>query len=262
MTNFLKRIKKMGPKNAFRLFSIRVGKKFLHLVYAPVWYMFKLRNLGITHTDTSMESMDAGNSKESSIRQVLAGMPHGTFLEIGIGEFPHFERLKLIDEHGISYTGCDFASVCGSHKTELAIKDFDMKNIHFAANTAGTYSWTLFEMLERGEQFDAIYVDGHHTFYIDLPAILLADKLLKPGGYLLLDDIPWSLSFLKARMMKSISQWYFYHKIYNFSDYEKGQQSLCHIKMIAEELLIKRGEYSKEASLSSPHWWALRKKPE
>src|SRR3989338_6954734 len=90
-------------------------------------------------------------------------------------------------------------------------------------------------MLKRGEQYDVICVDGPHPFHIDLPAMILVDKLLKPGGHLLLDDIPWTLNFLKANMMRSLSQWYFYRTMYNFSDYTEEQQSLPHIKMIAEE---------------------------
>lgn len=240
--------------------KVRGGKKLLHVLYAPLWLIFKLRNIGFAHRNQNAGDEDPRVSKERSIRKLLEGIPHGRFLEIGIGEFPHFERLKLINELSISYTGCDFKSVCDAHKEELAIKEFDTKNISFATNSTGTYSWTLFEMLEKGEQFDVIYVDGHHTFYIDLPAIMLADKLLKPGGHLLLDDMQWTLSFLKANMMRSLSQWYFYRTMYNFSDYTKEQQSLPHIKMIADELLIKCSNYTKDESLSFPHWWVLQKK--
>ncbi len=260
MTNILQRIRETGLTKALHLARMRLGKKLLHIVYSPLWFIFKLQNLGFSYADVNTTAEDPRIGKEKSIRKILADIPHGKFLEIGIGEFPHFERLKLMGEHSISYTGCDFASVCKSHQEELAIKDFDMKNIHFAPNSTGTYSWTLFEMLEKGEQFDVIYVDGHHTFYVDLPAIVLADKLLKPGGYLLLNDMEWSLSFLKANMMRSLSQWYFYRTMYDFSQYTKEQQSLPHIKMIADEFLIKRSGYTKDENLSFPHWWALRKK--
>ncbi len=259
MTNPVERLQQMGPRKAFRLLRVRLNKKLWHILYTPAWHFFKIRNLGFTFRDAKATGFNPAD-KESGIRKILAAIPRGKILEIGIGEFPHFERLKVMRENNIEYVGCDFASVCASHEAELAIKDFDCAHITFAKNSTGTYSWTLFEMLQRGEQFDAIYVDGHHTFYIDLPAMILADKLLKPGGYLLLDDIPWSLDFLKANMMRSLSQWYFYRKMYDFSQYTKEQQSLPHIKMIAEELLIKRSGYSKDENLSFPHWWVLRKK--
>lgn len=239
-----------------RLVSRRAAKKIGQIVAAPPWLLFKLS--GSATSQNGLATIDP-SLKESSLRKILANTPNGRFLEIGIGEYPHFERLTLMQQHSISYTGCDFESVCKSHRVELEIKKFDTKHISFATNSTGTYSWTLFEMLQKGEQFDAIYLDGHHTFYIDLPALLLADKLLKPGGYLLLDDIPWTLSFLKANMMRSLGQWYFYRRIYKFSDYTKEQQSLPHIRMIAEEFLLKRSDYTKDEALSLPHWWALRK---
>lgn len=251
-------MKHMETKNFIRLLKVRGGKKLLHILYAPLWLIFKLRNIGFTYTEKSTGE-DPRVSKERSIRKLLATVPRGRFLEIGIGEFPHFDRLKLTNENSISYTGCDFASVCKGHKEELAIKDFDTKNISFAMNSTGTYSWTLFEMLQRDEQFDVIYVDGHHTFYIDLPALLLAHELLKPGGYLLLDDIPWTLDFLKANMARSLSQWYFYRSMYDFSEYTPEQRALPHIRMIAEEILIKRRGYEKDPSPSLVNWWVLRK---
>ena len=258
MKNILQRVQQQGFSNTLRLVWRRAGKKLAHLAYLPAWYVFKLRNLGFTDTTEGVRGINE-NEKEQSIRKILSAMHGGTFLEIGIGEFPRFVRLELINKNSINYTGCDFESVCKSHQEELAIKGFDTSRINFVTNSTGTYSWTLFEMLQSGQQFDTIYVDGHHTFYIDLPAMLLADKLLKPGGYLLLDDTSWTLSFLRSRMMKSISQWYFYHTIYDLSEYTEAQQSLPHIGMIAEELLIKRSGYTKDADLSSRMWWALKK---
>ncbi len=260
MNHLIQRLKELGPKKAARLLTLRLTKKISHTAYRPLWYWYKCKNLGHSYREQSGTRIDSGKSKEMHIRGILAHIPKGSFLEIGIGEFPHFERLARMQELGIAYTACDFESVCKSHQKEIALKGFDTRNMRFATNSTGTYAWTLFEMLQKGERFDVIYVDGHHTFYIDLPAIILADKLLKPGGYLLLDDISWSLAYVRSRMMQSISQWFFYRKIYDFSEYTKEQQSLCHIKMIAEEILLKDGGYTKDTALSLPDWWVLRKK--
>ncbi|HEX5106393.1 MAG TPA: class I SAM-dependent methyltransferase [Pirellulaceae bacterium] len=40
-----------------------------------------------------------------------------------------------------------------------------------------------------GRQFDLVYVDGSHTLGDALTDLLLADLLLVPGGWLLVDDI-------------------------------------------------------------------------
>jgi SAM-dependent methyltransferase len=250
-------IKRHGFRVTLRVAIRRLQKFVAHGAYIPIWALFRLRNLRTIRI--SPEDRTDPHLKENSLRAILSEKAGGSFLEIGIGEYPHFERLRFMQQQGISYTGCDLASVCRSHENELTVKGFDTQDVQFASNTTGTYSWTLFEMLRGGEQYDVIYVDGHHTFYVDLPAILLADQLLKPGGYLLLDDIEWTLAFLKANFKRSLSQWYFYRKIYKFSEYTNDQQALPHIKMIAEELLLKGNRYTKDDSRSFPHWWALRK---
>lgn len=258
MTLF-KKIAAMGPKRALSWALVRLSKKTAHMFYAPAWLAFKFRNASVALPETH-GVQDARTGKEERIRDVFSRFPNGTFLEIGIGEYPRSDRFELLRKHNISYVGCDFASVCTSHQTELAIKNFGTERIRFAPNATGTYSWTLFEMLQRGEKYDVIYLDGHHTFYIDLPALLLADRLLKPGGYLLLDDMQWTLAFLKGNLKRSISQWYFYRRMYDFSQYSDKQQQLPHIRMIADELLLKNARYTKDDQLSLPYWWALQKK--
>lgn len=62
-----------------------------------------------------------------------------------------------------------------------------------------TYNWELMKLIEANTidgvckpLFDFCFIDGSHNFEIDCAAFFLADKLLKPGGYLLLDDLFWS----------------------------------------------------------------------
>ncbi len=252
------RIQEMGVRRAAALASIRIGKRLKHIALAPLWYAFKLENIGFVH-QSKKTTEDPRARKEEYVKKIISSMTGGSFLEVGIGEFPRYDRFELMRSHGVSYVGCDFESVCASHKRELSIKGTDTKGIAFQSNSTGTYSWTLFEMLRNDEKYDVIYIDGHHTFYIDMPAMLLAHDLLKPGGYLLLDDIPWTLDFLKANMMRSLSQWAFYRSIYDFLDYTPAQRALPHIQMVADELLIKRRRYTRDEALSLPNWWVLRK---
>ena len=98
-----------------------------------------------------------------------------------------------------------------------------------------------------------------HTFNVDLPAVLLADMLLKPGGYLLLDDLEWTLDFMKRSWYEVSYEWSFYRSMYNFDEFEPAQQAVAHIKLMAETLLIDRMGYQKVQEYSTPFWWALRK---
>jgi predicted O-methyltransferase YrrM len=40
--------------------------------------------------------------------------------------------------------------------------------------------------------YDFCYIDGAHNWTVDGLAVILVEKLLKPGGWLLLDDLRWS----------------------------------------------------------------------
>lgn len=61
-----------------------------------------------------------------------------------------------------------------------------------------SYAWWLLEELRRATDggaadgaYDFVYLDGAKTFVIDASSVVLAERLLRPGGWLLLDDLPW-----------------------------------------------------------------------
>jgi len=161
--------------------------------------------------------------------------------------------------NNVTYAGCDFLSICERHRKFLQQERINTGEIRFLSNRVGTYAWTLMELLRSGDQFDVIYLDGHHTFYVDLPAVVLCHFLLKPGGYFLLDDIFWTLNFMKRQFYNIPGEWFFYRKMYDFAPYEEKQQSIPHIKMMAETILIEKLGYQKIEQYSTPWWWALRK---
>lgn len=63
-----------------------------------------------------------------------------------------------------------------------------------------SYDWYLKELIEKQSDtvgncepiFDFCYLDGAHNWTIDGLAVVLVEKLLKPGAWLLLDDLEWS----------------------------------------------------------------------
>lgn len=71
-----------------------------------------------------------------------------------------------------------------------------------------SYHWSLAKLLntERKPIFDYAYLDGSHMLLHDLPAFVLLDKLVKPGGYIEFDDYGWK--FENSAWMKSIRQEY------------------------------------------------------
>lgn len=62
--------------------------------------------------------------------------------------------------------------------------------------TPTSYTWELMRMLEDQRQgewlFDFAFIDGAHSWFVDGFAFFLVDKLLKPGGWILFDDLDWT----------------------------------------------------------------------
>jgi predicted O-methyltransferase YrrM len=65
-----------------------------------------------------------------------------------------------------------------------------------------SYTWWLKERVaERSDAdgnvdpcFDFVYLDGAKNWTIDGLAVVLVEKLLRPGGWLLMDDLEWTYS--------------------------------------------------------------------
>ncbi len=58
-----------------------------------------------------------------------------------------------------------------------------------------TYNWRLraFLHMDPRPEFDLVYLDGAHLFEPDALAFLLAERMLAPGGYMIFDDLNWTL---------------------------------------------------------------------
>ncbi len=57
-----------------------------------------------------------------------------------------------------------------------------------------SYTWFLMRAIERRRQFDFCFIDGAHTWDTDGFAFFLVDRLLRPGGWIVFDDLDWSYS--------------------------------------------------------------------
>jgi predicted O-methyltransferase YrrM len=59
-----------------------------------------------------------------------------------------------------------------------------------------SYLWRLMKMIEESSEplFDLCYLDGAHSWYTDGFAFFLVDRLLKPGGWIIFDDLNWTFA--------------------------------------------------------------------
>ena len=121
--------------------------------------------------------------------------------EIGIGYgATALQVLKLL-EAGDVYYAFDFERKLNDFAHDLQARDFGITcQVILAANSNkewDSYNWHLSNMIlqmrERHEpgMFDAVFLDGAHTFMHDGLAVCLLKELIRDGGFLLLDDIFW-----------------------------------------------------------------------
>ena len=69
----------------------------------------------------------------------------------------------------------------------------DHVEFHYEATS---YNWRLMDFIEAGRRFDFCYIDGGHDWYNTGFAFFLVDKLLEPGGWILFDDLDWTMEHL------------------------------------------------------------------
>lgn len=75
-----------------------------------------------------------------------------------------------------------------------------------------SYNWRLMKLLEEGAvpRFDFCYLDGAHNWFVDGFAFFLVDRLLRPDGWIIFDDLHWtyarSLTLAKTDMVKAMPE--------------------------------------------------------
>lgn len=59
-----------------------------------------------------------------------------------------------------------------------------------------SYIWRLMRMLkeDRTPRVDLCFIDGSHQWAVDGFAFFLVDRLLKPGGWVIFDDLDWTVA--------------------------------------------------------------------
>ncbi len=57
-----------------------------------------------------------------------------------------------------------------------------------------SYTWRLMKFLDEDPtpRYNLCYLDGAHDWFVDALAFFLVDRLLKPGGWIIFDDIDWT----------------------------------------------------------------------
>jgi predicted O-methyltransferase YrrM len=150
-----------------------------------------------------------------TIKKVVGDTPHMTLDQATritqfIGETGASHILELGFRHGVST--CYLADAL-AQRSAGSIVTIDLEsarsarpNIEELLDKVGhqervqvyyeptSYTWRLMKLLEQIPipQFDLCYIDGAHSWFVDALAFFLVDRLLRPGGWIIFDDLDWT----------------------------------------------------------------------
>lgn len=126
-----------------------------------------------------------------------------------------------------------------------------------------TYTWFLKERLEACSdpdgvvhpEWDLVFLDGSKSWSTDGLAVLLIEKLLRPGGWLLLDDLTWTYEEGPIKRGKTT------HYDVDLTALSEPERIEPHLLKIYE-LLIKRNPAFTNFRIEDDWWgWAQKVKP-
>jgi predicted O-methyltransferase YrrM len=144
-----------------------------------------------------------------------------------------------------------------------AARDFD-PNIETVLSTLGlahrvtpvyahrSYTWDMATMIESSPrpQFDLCYFDGDHTWDGTGYGFLLADMLLKPGGWIVFDDLKWTVDAVFKAGMKAAKAW---------TLCSPDEQQAPAVQMVFD-LLVPHLGYT-DLEVAHKGWWGIARKP-
>lgn len=110
-----------------------------------------------------------------------------------------------------------------------------------------SYNWELMKIIEKQTKdgickpiFDLCYLDGSHNFEIDCCAFFLVDKLMKPGGAILFDDLDWT--YADSPGLKN-TNW--------VKEMPLDEKTTPHIRKLVDLIVISHPNYSDFSRLDS-----------
>ena len=120
------------------------------------------------------------------------------------------------------------------------------------------YNWFLKKMIMENSDdgqcnplYDLCFIDGPKNWTVDSAAFFLVDKLLKPGGWIVFDDLQWTYK-KKVKKGKTTSD--------GISLLDLGPDEIVqpHVELIFQLLVMQHPDYSN--FLVKDNWWAWAQK--
>lgn len=114
-----------------------------------------------------------------------------------------------------------------------------------------SYTWELGKMIRARPQpkFDLCYFDGGHTWDATGLGFVLVDLLLRPGGWIVFDDLDWTIESAIPEMSKVPPHWL---------ERSADEQATPAVRMVFEILAPHLG-YTDQHTVNGGQWGIARK---
>lgn len=165
--------------------------------------------------------------KNHEVKKAVGDLPHMTLEQAGkitafIADHHVEDILELGFEHGVStcYMAAALSELgrgsivtidleCARHATpnieELLGRIGERHRVKMFYEPT-SYTWRMMRLLEEdpAPRFDLCYLDGAHSWFVDALSFFLVDRLLRPGGWIIFDDLDWT--YATSPLLKE-SEW-------------------------------------------------------
>jgi len=117
----------------------------------------------------------------------------------------------ILNEMGRGHlTTIDLLSILEKKPTiKDVLKDLNLEKFVTYYFEPRSYTWRLMKMIEKNPKpiFDFCYIDGGHNWDNTGFAFFLVDKLLRPGGWIVFDDLYYNIEENAKKPGKQLSEW-------------------------------------------------------
>jgi predicted O-methyltransferase YrrM len=115
-----------------------------------------------------------------------------------------------------------------------------------------SYTWEMGKMIRANPrpQFDLCYFDGDHTWDGTGFGFLLVDLLLRPGGWIIFDDLKWTVTASVKDRAKMPRSW---------RACSEDERATAGVKMVFD-LLVPHLGYT-DMRTAKNGWWGIARKP-
>lgn len=127
------------------------------------------------------------------VEELKKGGSRITVAEVGLGIGATTSGVAHLLDKGDEFYIFDFEDVANELARDLANCACNIRPMGNSRKKWDSYAWSLAQLKIDGHAgFDLAFLDGSHCFLFDAPACCLLKDMLRPGGFLILDDMFWS----------------------------------------------------------------------